>query len=63
MLGLQGRYFIPLTFQTVYLLKKKYGRAETGKEGTAHPDIMTAPAVCMCAANLIVLVTLFVFYV
>ena len=62
-LGLQGRYFIPLTFQVVYLLKRKYGRAEAGKEKSTQSELMTAPAICMCAANLIVLVTLFVFYV
>jgi uncharacterized membrane protein len=71
-LGLQGRYFIPLTFQTVYLLKRKYDNnregadtqngAEAGVYGE-KPEIMTLPAVCMCAANLMVLVTLFVFYV
>lgn len=62
--GLQGRYFIPLTFQVVYLLKKKHDKTSESKDGNAAAgQIMPLPAILMCMANLMVIITLFVNYV
>lgn len=55
--GLQGRYFIPLTFQLVYLIKKKCDKSED------MAAFMSLPALLMCMANFMVIITLLVFYV
>ena len=62
--GLQGRYFIPLTFQAVYLFKKKYDKISgSTDEKETMGQILPLPAILMCMANLMVIVTLFVNYV
>lgn len=61
--GLQGRYFIPLTFQVVYLIKKKYDPVSEIEGEAGSNGLIPIPAVLMCMANLMVIITLLVFYI
>ncbi|MCR5234622.1 MAG: DUF2142 domain-containing protein [Lachnospiraceae bacterium] len=61
--GLQGRYFIPLTFQMAYLIKRKYERdSSEGITSDIGNGIMPISVISMCMANLMVVVTLLVHF-